>query len=84
MHELRGSPADTRWKSFPQGSLKARRTPQKLTFSSILLVVFSRFWEWTRPLASWETGVALAKLRWIRRRRVAKNRRPEREIGVGE
>lgn len=47
-------------------------------------MVFSRFWEWTRPLAGWETGVALAKLRWIRRRRVAKNRRPEREIGAGE
>lgn len=58
--------------------------PKKLTFSSIVLVIFSRFWEWTRPLAGWETGVALAKLRWIRRRRVAKNRRPEREIGVGE
>lgn len=80
-----GFPAETRWvrNLFHQGASKLGGL-KKLTFSSMSLVVLSRFWEWSRHLAGRETGVALAKLRWIRRRRVAKNRRPEREIGVGE
>lgn len=45
-------------------------------------MVLSRFWERSRHWAGLETGVALARLRWIRRTRMVKKRRPGREMGV--
>lgn len=79
-----GFPADTRWVRSPcnRGTWKPEGH-KKLTFSSMCSVVLSRFLEWSRHWAGLETGVALAKLRWIRRTRMAKKRRPEREMGRG-
>lgn len=71
--------ADTRWvRSHFSSAASKPEGREKLTVFSALSVVLSRFWERLRHRAGPETGLALAKLRWIRTR-VTRKKRPGRD-----